>query len=107
MSSFCRRGAFCLRGASWWSELRGLFKLRCCFEEVPSSYAKSCVLCAVVRVEARRTQTGGERFASSAAQPAHPGGECRRELAYRRTTRVQVTSIGLVGLVRSARLHAT
>ena len=40
---------------------------------------------------------GRRRFTNSAAQPAHPEGERRRELAYHRTTRVQVTSIGLVG----------
>ena len=37
---------------------------------------------------------------------AQSRGECWRELADRRTTRVQVTSVGLVGPIRSARLHA-
>ena len=49
---------------------------------------------------------GRRRFTSSAAQPAHPGGERQRELAHHRTTRVQVTCNGLVGPVRSSTLHA-
>ena len=82
-------GGLVIAAASWWFELR-----------VPSLWAPSregCVRWPGVRREGRGREAP---LTSSAAQPAHPGGECRRESANRRTTRVQVTSIGLVGLVR-------
>ena len=76
-------------------------------EEVPSLWRQVVWVVCGGPGRGAKDADGRRRFTSSAAQPAHPGGECRRELAYRHTTRAQVTSIGLVGLVRSSRLHVT